>query len=376
MTKEVVAVGLLTLGSLHAESNYTLDGYIRGSYQYHNVKNDKIYRDDALGGKIHFETAPTDGVSLGAGIYGTTALFNDDNRGLVPLRGDNHKSYGIVGEAYLKGEFGKNLIKLGRQEIETPFAQVDDIGMIPNTFEALTLINSDIKDTTIFLGEIQKMAGVDAEVIDKFTKLNGSKGMQVLGLTYEGIENLSLMSWYYRLSGGEIDTISYLEADYEQEFGSYGYSFGLQYAKQGHNIGGSTKVLGGTLSFTAKNMGLTLTSSYNETKDGSAFSGFGGGPFFSNSEYLIIDNGGDNCKAKWIGGEFDASILGLDGLSVGLGKITLEQEDKRDSTEMDLVASYAIDKDMEIHLIYSDLKGSNVGEDDAKHLRVYANYNF
>lgn len=57
-------------------------------------------------------------------------------------------------------------------------------------------------------------------------------------------------------------------------------------------------------------------------------------------------------------------------------KITLEQEDKRDSTEIDLVASYDIDKDMEIHLIYSDLKGLNVGEDNAKHLRVYANYNF
>lgn len=130
------------------------------------------------------------------------------------------------------------------------------------------------------------------------------------------------------------------------------------------------------MTLTAKSIGLTLTSSYNETKDGSASSGFGGGSFFSNSEYLIIDNGGDNCKAKWLGGEFDASLWGVDGLTIGLGKITLEQEDKRDSTEIDLVASYDIDKDMEIHLIYSDLKGSNVGEDNAKNLRVYANYNF
>jgi hypothetical protein len=33
-------------------------------------------------------------------------------------------------------------------------------------------------------------------------------------------------------------------------------------------------------------------------------------------------------------------------------------------------------KNLEMHLIYSDLKATNVGEDEAKHLRVFANYSF
>ena len=123
-------------------------------------------------------------------------------------------------------------------------------------------------------------------------------------------------------------------------------------------------------------MGLTFATAYNETKDGSAFSGFGGGPFFSNSEYLILDNAGDEAKAKWMGVELDASILGMNGLNIGIGKITLETEANKKATEVDFVASYEINKDVEIHMIYSDLKGTNVGEDDAKHLRIYANYNF
>jgi len=43
-------------------------------------------------------------------------MFNDDNHGLVPLRGESHKSYAILGEAYLKSEFGKSMLKVGRQE--------------------------------------------------------------------------------------------------------------------------------------------------------------------------------------------------------------------------------------------------------------------
>lgn len=35
MTKQLLTLGLLTLGSLQAKSNYTLDGYVRGSYQYY-----------------------------------------------------------------------------------------------------------------------------------------------------------------------------------------------------------------------------------------------------------------------------------------------------------------------------------------------------
>ncbi len=127
---------------------------------------------------------------------------------LMLLRGESATSYTILGEAYLQLDFGKSMLKIGRQEIETPFAQVDDIGMIPNTFESAIFENRNIEDTTIFLGQIQRMAGVDAEVVDKFTKVNGSNDMQVLGINYEGVKDLALQGWYYNLKDGEIDSIA------------------------------------------------------------------------------------------------------------------------------------------------------------------------
>jgi len=352
------------------------NGYLRGTYQSHDVKDDRTYQDDALGGKVHIETGSFYGVSLGASLYSSNALFNDDNHGLVPLRGENHKSYTILGEAYMQLDFGKSRLKVGRQEIETPFAQVDNIGMVPNSFESAIFDNRDIDDSTIFLGQIQRMAGVDADVVDKFTNVNGSNDMQVLGINYEGVKDLALQGWYYNLKDGEIDSIAYLEANYEKELGTMTYGAGLQYAKESYLNNADANVYSGTLSATANEIGLTLSTAYSKAKDNGASSGFGGGPFFSNSEYLILDNAGKDGTALWYGAEYDASKVGFEALTIGLEYVTLTNEAKQEATEADLVLSYEMSDAFEVHAIDSNLKAHNVGEDDAKHLRVFANYNF
>jgi hypothetical protein len=376
--------GLLVISAIGVESgnlaevfeSAKVDGYLRGTYQSHNVKDGKTYEDDALGGKLHIETGAVSGVSAGASFYTSNAVFNNDNKGLVPLRGESYKSYSILGEAYLKAEFGKSMLTVGRQEIETPFAQVDDIGMVPNTFEAAVFESKEIQDISIFLGQVQKMAGVDAPSVDNFKKINGSKNVQVLGLTYEGMSDLTLAGWYYNLRDGEVNKITYLEVDYEKELGEITYGVGLQYANQGYSVGETAKVYGGTFSATINKLGLTVATAYTEVHDNAATSGFGGGPFFSNSEYLILDNAGKDGKATWFGAEYDASHVGLKGLVLGLGHVTLENESSKKARELDLTLSYEVNEATEIHLIASNLKGANVGEDDAKHLRVFANYNF
>jgi len=352
-----------------------VEGYIRGTYQHHDVKEDRVYKDDAIGGKLHLETGELGGISVGASLYTSYALFHDDNRGLIPLRGDSHKSYSILGEAYIKATFAKNLLTVGLQEIETPFAQVDDIGMVPNSFEAVMFQSQMVQNTTLTMGHIVKMAGVDAPIVDKFSNINEDRGMQLVGIAYEGIEDLTLQAWYYNLDKAELDSIIFLESDYEKSIDNIAYGFGLQYAKEGYSVGADANVYGVTASLMAQNIGLTVRGAYTEVKDNGANSGFGGGAFYSNSEYLILDNAGANGKATWYGVEYEASNS-LEGLTVGLGRVTLENSDKAKATEVDLVLSYEMSDAFEVHAIASNLKGTNVGEDDAKHLRIFANYNF
>ena len=375
-----VSLSLLLLSALTinaiAGKETVVDGYIRGTYQSHDVKDDRVYKDDAIGGKLHFETASTDGVSLGASYYGTTEVFNDDNKGLIPLRGESHKSYAILGELYLKYESENSMLKVGRQEIDTPFAQTDDIGMIPNSFESVMFETQSFKDTTLVVGEIQKMAGVDAPRVDKFTKVNGSDNMQVLGVHYEGIEKTTLDGWYYHLNNAEVNSIAFLEVDYEKEFGSISYGVGIQYTHQRYEVGKTANIYGGTLSATVKKLGVTATVAHTKVYGNRAFSGFGGGPFYSNSEYLILDNAGEEGRATWFGLTYEATNRGLKGLLLGLGQITLKNNTNQEARETDFTAHYSLSKNSEMHLIASNLKGIKVGEDDAKHLRVFVNYNF
>jgi hypothetical protein len=200
--------------------------------------------------------------------------------------------------------------------------------------------------------------------------------MQVLGVTYEGLKDVTLLAWYYNLEDAEVDSIAYLEANYEKKTGEMTFGAGLQYAKQTYSVGKTANVYGGTLLATENRIGLTLATAYTRAKDNAGTSGFGGGPFFSNSEYLIIDNAGKDGKALWYGLEYDASKVGVKGLIIGLGKGILTNAQGLKATEVDLLTSYEYNENIEIHAIFSNLKGRNVGEDEAKHVRVYANYNF
>jgi len=129
-------------------------------------------------------------------------------------------------------------------------------------------------------------------------------------------------------------------------------------------------------SLTHEDSGVTLGAAYNKAEGNTAFSGFGGGPFYANSEYLIIDNAGTDGSQTWFGLEYDASSFGLTGLTMGLSKAILKNEANQKATEVDLVASYELNPQIEMHLVYSDLSAHNVGEDNAKHLRVFINYTF
>ena len=385
MNKIVLSIFLLMIMNIvinantlqNSFENIKVDGYIRGAYQTHHVKNDKTYNDGAVGGKLHIETAPWYNITLGSSFYSSNAFGNRENRGLVPFRGEIANGYALLGEAYIEAQLSKTRIKIGRQEIETPFAQVDDIGMVPNTFEAYILENKDLENTTIFLGQIQKMAGVDAAVLDSFTRINDTKNMQTLGLHYEGIENIGIDAWYYRLQDAEVDNITYTEASYTTVLlHKLDVEVALQYAKQTYSIAKDASIYGVSTSFSYKSTGLTFGFAYNKAVGNAAFSGFGGGPFFSNSEYLIIDNAGKNASQTWIGTTLDASILGVEGLTFSLSYATLRNETKEKATELDFVSSYEIDKYIEIHVIASTLKGSKLGENNAKHLRIFLNSTF
>jgi hypothetical protein len=356
--------------TLHeALSNSTYEGNVRVGYQNHKANND--VRDDeyALGLKLHVETASYYGLQAGTTLFTSYGNGEEGFEG-IPFFDENNDDYAIFAEAYLKGTFSNTIVTLGRQSFDTPFADSDDIGMVPNTFEALTFVNNDLKDTTIFLAQVQKWSGVDSDVPSKFTDLNGNKGMQVLGVTYEGLRNTALAGWFYNLSD-EVQ-ISYLEANYEDETDQYSYGGTLQYAFQDYDNGESSAVYGIAAFLGVKKVGLTTTIAYNRTNGVEADNFFGGGPYVTNAEHNTLKEAGPDGNIILYTLEWDASVAGIKGLTL-VANIDGHHEDLYHAKEFDIGMAYNYSDTLQFSAVYSDIDDK---EESFQNLRVFANYRF
>jgi len=298
-----------------------------------------------LGGQLGIQTNPVAGVSAGATFYTTNALFGQDEEPI--FLNSKSKSYSILGEAYIQADFGKTEIKVGRQIVDTPYADSDDIRMVPNTFEGVRVVNQEIPDTTIVLSSLDKWSGVDSGKAEKFTDLQASGDAVVTaGVIYEGLENTTLQAWHYKLENANFN---YLEAGYEIEQ----FSVALQYTDQDN----SNQAYG---AIAEMNLGdLALLTAYNRV-NGEVRNGFGGGPFFTSSEDHTIANAVDQV-AVLVGAEYVQNDITL--------ALTHVRFDKGEN-ETDFLVSYTFNKALSFDVIHADMHG------DGKLSRVFANYSF
>lgn len=366
-----------TLDIIYADTFIdTVEGYVLSGVQITDIKHDDTYTDIALGGKLHIDTKVFYGINAAASLYTTNALGKQEGNGIPFFDADNH-SYTILGEAYLKGKWENTTLTVGRQEIDTPFADTDDIGMIPNTFEAAMLVSQITEDTTMTLGHLHKMAGVDAPNPSEFTRINDDQGVQLLGVSYEGISNLVLSAWDYRLNRYETDNIAYFEANYENKYNDLTYGFNLQYALQDARMPGADNadIYGIDASVGFENTGLALGIAYNKSEGNAANNGFGGGPFFTSSEHLTLAEANGEGEAFFYTLNWDAKSIGLENLSFQIGKFILEDDSGIQSDELDFVASYSFSDALSIEAYVSHIDDA-INAAKCKNTRVFLNYTF
>jgi imipenem/basic amino acid-specific outer membrane pore len=227
--------------------------YITRDYTFANstgasTSNTNSDRDGlALGGKLGYETAALYGVSAGAVFYTTntmdassgtlskndTTLFDKDTAG-------NRKSITYLGQGYLQAKLGNTVVKLGRQQLDTPLAGSDDARMTPTLFEAAVVINSDVKDTTLIAAHVTRIAygtfangyaGGELALVSGYGNRADYKvgvfqnmgkaalgdsakdsGVSAAAVIYKGVPGLTLQLWdYYAHS---ILNAVYAQADY------------------------------------------------------------------------------------------------------------------------------------------------------------------
>lgn len=121
-----------------------------------------------LGGSVVAKTGFYHGFGATLGFYGTTQVLDDNKvnglgatnfgkagKDTYRTRGNGTEAnIGVFAEAFLEYKAGKTNVKVGRQGIDSMMLATNDTKMVPNTFEAAVVENSDIPNTKLRAGYI------------------------------------------------------------------------------------------------------------------------------------------------------------------------------------------------------------------------------
>ena len=369
-------------------------GQLRAGYI--TLKEDGTARTNAyaMGGHVHLNTDRWYGLKIGLSAY--TVLDLGINQNPIHQNPDffdaKGKSFATLSKAFLDGKWGNTQIRLGRQALDTPLADSDDIRMMPNYFQAYTLTNTDLNDLTLTVGYIDKMAGwengVDASRFVDISKVLGTErsmnGVGYIGTVYEGIEDLSLSLWYYRYN--DVADIFYAEAGYTSHIGAVDLTLGLQYAhgkESGKALLGTrdNATVGASLSAEIVDTGLTITSAYNKDngQTGAVDLSLGGGPFFTSMEDQTIDAIAGEGTVWMLGAGYDFTYAGIEGLNGGIAYGLFKSDTLTNhyhASETDIVAKYTRNDHFTLTFAYALIDHKDDGMADYNQLRVIGSYSF
>ncbi len=347
----------------------------------------------ALAGHYHFNTKRWNGLMIGAEAY--TVLNLGINQNSLNINGDffddKGNSFISLTKAFLGGKWGNTELKLGRQSLDTPHADSDDIRMMPNYFEAYTVTNMDIDNLTLTAGFINKMAGWEnginsADFVDVGETLGTDKidGISYASISYELMKDLSLSLWYYNYS--DIANVVYAEAGYSYELSkNVLLTLGLQYDAS-HETGASllgkqdAQTYGVSVESKFEDLGVTVLAAYNkDSGDTGAMSlSLGGGTFFTSMEDQTLDALGMAGEAWIIGTGYNFKNLGINDLTFGVAYGSFEADDASiyKSREADAVLEYNFNDQITATATYAsvDFRVSNI--EDYNQFTAIVNYNF
>ncbi|EQB35362.1 hypothetical protein M947_08755 [Sulfurimonas hongkongensis] len=370
-----------------------VSGQIRLGYATNKVKTagDKDTYATAAGGQLKYETASLMGVSLGAAMYtshsvdtlsGKDAKYNDE-------MASSQKSYTELAEAYLNFSYEGFEFRGGRQLIDTPLADSDDIRMTPHTFEAY-IASYTFKELGLafIAGNILSWQGVDSDysnAVNNSWAKTGEDGTRLGAVTYAD-HFLEASVWYYDVT--KETTAVYLDAvgtiDITDDIS---VAIAAQYLtedeKESSYIEGN--IVGAMVE--AGFYDVTATAAFDKVsvKDGkSIFEGFGGGASYTNLDTMTAGTLHDGTY-----GDGSSYMLGLayeiagfnifgaygdykaDAITVGnkahVTEVNLGLECEYNDGEADATIIYVIGKDKE---------SATKTEFDNDRIQVVLNYNF
>jgi len=301
--------GTACAGSLNsAFKNGTVNGNIRAYYFTRDFETRTNEHAFSLGGALRAETGEWGIVKFGLGYYTAQDLgTNNSNPAKVNRRlGEDLE---VLGEAYIKASLADTTLTLGRQKINTPFANPGDAFMIPFTFDGVSIKNKSISNLTLemdYVNEIKNRNSDEFVDVGRFATnrfgvpVTGTSGTLMIGGVYK-INSLKFAAWLY--NHDELFNTLYLQTDYSfAASGDLKPFIGVQFARQGDTgnellgeVDSTLYGIRGGASFGKAKLTLAYNS-VSEEKDSfrnGAFLApynFSTSPLFTNNQLSTVEN--------------------------------------------------------------------------------------
>jgi hypothetical protein len=284
-------------GFNHMFRDGKVTGQIRSLYSDINYESSQDVYATAAGGFLKYELAQYRGFSAGVefvvsqnagALSGDGVKYNDE-------LSSSQRNYTQMSESYLNYEYEGLNLRGGRQTIDTPLADSDDIRMVSNSFEAY-IATYEYENLSFMGGALLSWQGYDAGLENPWEK-TGKDGTYFGGISWSD-DNLDASLWYYNING-EVGDATANNSYYGDIVGHFHLSkelflhVGAQFLKQQEldESGVESEIYGATAEVVYHGLGLNIA--YNNSKKVSnrqSFSGFGGGTLFTNMDNMILDN--------------------------------------------------------------------------------------
>ncbi|MBN1840555.1 MAG: OprD family outer membrane porin [Campylobacterales bacterium] len=203
-----------------------------------------------VGLTLGFVTDSLYGFYAGATYQGSSMPFvssSDKSDTKDAFKSHEYASGSVLSEAYLGYKIGKTNAKIGRQFISTPLVSGSGSRFFKESFEGVTVVNTDIPQTTLVAGYVNKFQGRtstisgngdgDAPTFEKSAAFNGAStlsfdGAYTAAIINKSITGLTLTAQYAVVKdvvdAADVD-VYYTEANYVLPVAGFKLGFDANY---------------------------------------------------------------------------------------------------------------------------------------------------
>ncbi|MCP3673763.1 MAG: hypothetical protein GY829_04750 [Gammaproteobacteria bacterium] len=339
----------------------------------------------------------TNGFGVGLQLSGLSSLGLEEDivSGMVQNAGSLNDA--AITQAYVTYAANKTSVKYGRQELPkslSPFAFTEGWNAFKNTFEALLVVNSDIKDTTLVFASVSEHNNSVGSLND-FSDFHSAKGpAYMVTAQNKSIKGVTLTGSYYAIPDAVSSAGSYV-TDAEAFWLDAGFKVGkANIGLQGGYIGGlSLTGTSDTKAFGAKISGkidkFSYSFAFSSADDGTLnIANLAGAgvktPLYTQGalNQNVIKRDSDSFKAtismSAMGGKFIGSFLTSDMGDTALSStFGLGVSGSGTYNEYDFIYKKSLTKNIPIFAAFIIQQDDRQGSDDYQNFfRVWARYNF